>query len=42
GGIGGSSAWADPVRGYTFAYATARLAEHDRVEALVDALHSCL
>jgi CubicO group peptidase (beta-lactamase class C family) len=42
GGIGGSSAWADPERGYTFAYATSRLADHDRVEALVDALHSCL
>jgi CubicO group peptidase (beta-lactamase class C family) len=42
GGIGGSCAWADPVRGYTFAYTTARLADFDRVEALVDALHSCL
>ncbi|SCF08441.1 CubicO group peptidase, beta-lactamase class C family [Micromonospora chaiyaphumensis] len=42
GGIGGSSAWADPERGYTFAYATARLADHDRVEELVEALHSCL
>ncbi|MGW5668467.1 serine hydrolase domain-containing protein [Micromonospora sp. NPDC003776] len=42
GGIGGSSAWADPQRGYTFAYVTARLADHDRVEDLVEALHSCL
>lgn len=42
GGIGGSSAWADPGRGYTFAYATAHLADHDRVDALADALHSCL
>ncbi|MEH0842482.1 serine hydrolase domain-containing protein [Micromonospora sp. CPCC 205711] len=42
GGIGGSSAWADPGRGYTFAYATARLADHDRVDELVEALHSCL
>ncbi|MGB2570422.1 serine hydrolase domain-containing protein [Micromonospora citrea] len=42
GGIGGSSAWADPERGYVFAYATARLADHDRVEELVEALHSCL
>ena len=42
GGIGGSNAWADPERGYTFAYATARLADHDRVEELVEALHSCL
>ncbi|MEU5721205.1 serine hydrolase domain-containing protein [Micromonospora sp. NPDC047738] len=42
GGIGGSSAWADPERGYTFAYATSRLAEHDRAEELVEALHSCL
>lgn len=40
GGLGGSCAWADPVRGYTFAYTTARLADFDRVEALVDALHS--
>ncbi|KIR64576.1 serine hydrolase domain-containing protein [Micromonospora haikouensis] len=42
GGIGGSSAWADPGRGYVFAYATARLADHDRVDELVEALHSCL
>ncbi|MEU8111663.1 serine hydrolase domain-containing protein [Micromonospora sp. NPDC048947] len=42
GGIGGSSAWADPERGYTFAYATAHLAEHDRVDELVEALHSVL
>ncbi|MFG1949884.1 serine hydrolase domain-containing protein [Micromonospora sp. NPDC048830] len=42
GGIGGSSAWADPARGYTVAYATARLADHDRVDELVEALHSCL
>lgn len=42
GGIGGSCAWADPVRGYTFAYTTARLAGFERVEALVDALHACL
>lgn len=42
GGIGGSSAWADPERGYTFAYATAHLAEHDRVDELVEVLHSCL
>ncbi|WBB78114.1 serine hydrolase [Micromonospora sp. WMMD882] len=42
GGVGGSCAWADPVRGYTFAYTTARLADFDRVEALTDALHSCL
>ncbi|SIN29128.1 serine hydrolase domain-containing protein [Micromonospora cremea] len=42
GGLGGSSAWADPERGYTFAYATARLAEHDRVDELAEALHSCL
>ncbi|MEU7798773.1 serine hydrolase domain-containing protein [Micromonospora arborensis] len=42
GGLGGSSAWADPERGYTFAYTTAQLAEHDRVDELVEALHSCL
>ncbi|MGW1448974.1 serine hydrolase domain-containing protein [Micromonospora sp. NPDC002411] len=42
GGIGGSSAWADPERGYAFAYATAHLAEHDRVDELVEVLHSCL
>ncbi|MGN9811813.1 serine hydrolase domain-containing protein [Micromonospora sp. BQ11] len=42
GGLGGSSAWADPERGYTFAYTTAHLADHDRVDELVEALHSCL
>lgn len=42
GGIGGSSAWADPERGYAFAYTTALLAEHDRVDELVEVLHSCL
>ncbi|MEV4117617.1 serine hydrolase domain-containing protein [Micromonospora sp. NPDC049645] len=42
GGIGGSSAWADPGRGYTLAYATAHLAEHDRVDELVEALHAVL
>ncbi|WP_416901662.1 serine hydrolase domain-containing protein [Micromonospora echinospora] len=42
GGIGGSCAWADPARGYSLAYTTSRLAGFDRVEALVDALHSCL
>ncbi|MET8465308.1 serine hydrolase domain-containing protein [Micromonospora zamorensis] len=42
GGLGGSSAWADPERGYTFAYATAHLAEHDRVDELAEVLHSCL
>ncbi|WP_246017078.1 serine hydrolase domain-containing protein [Micromonospora pisi] len=42
GGIGGSAAWADPVRDYTFAYATRHLAGFDRVEHLVDVLHTCL
>ncbi|RLP87764.1 class A beta-lactamase-related serine hydrolase [Micromonospora sp. BL4] len=42
GGLGGSSSWADPERGYTFAYVTAQLAEHDRVDELVEALHSVL
>ncbi|MFF0149758.1 serine hydrolase domain-containing protein [Micromonospora sp. NPDC005203] len=42
GGIGGSSAWADPQRGYVLAYATAHLAEHDRVDELAEVLHSCL
>ncbi|RKN28605.1 serine hydrolase domain-containing protein [Micromonospora musae] len=42
GGLGGSSAWADPGRGYAFAYATSHLADHDRVDDLVDVLHDCL
>ncbi|MFK3982797.1 serine hydrolase domain-containing protein [Micromonospora sp. NPDC050397] len=42
GGIGGSAAWADPVRDYTFAYATRHLAGFERVEHLVDVLHTCL
>jgi CubicO group peptidase (beta-lactamase class C family) len=42
GGIGGSLAYADPARDYTFAYATRHLAGFDRVDALIDALHACL
>jgi CubicO group peptidase (beta-lactamase class C family) len=42
GGIGGSSAWADPDRGYTFAYVTARMDTHERVDELAETLHSCL
>jgi len=42
GGIGGSCAYADPVRGYALAYATSRLAGFDRVDELVDVLHDCL
>lgn len=42
GGLGGSSAWADPERGYTIGYATGRLADHDRVDELAEAVHSCL
>ncbi|WP_406074119.1 hypothetical protein [Micromonospora sp. NBC_01638] len=38
----GASDGTDPERGFAFAYATARLAEHDRVDELVEALHSCL
>jgi CubicO group peptidase (beta-lactamase class C family) len=42
GGIGGSVGFADPVRGYAFAYVTRRLSDHHRVDILVDALHGCL
>ncbi|MBF9134148.1 beta-lactamase family protein [Plantactinospora sp. S1510] len=41
-GIGGSTAYADPARNYTFAYATRQLAGFDRVEMLITALHACL
>jgi CubicO group peptidase (beta-lactamase class C family) len=42
GGIGGNLAYADPARGYTFAYVTRRLGGFDRVDALTEALHDCL
>ncbi|MEV1290387.1 serine hydrolase domain-containing protein [Micromonospora sp. NPDC049679] len=42
GGIGGNLAYADPARGYTLAYVTRRLGGFDRVDALTEALHSCL
>jgi CubicO group peptidase (beta-lactamase class C family) len=30
GGIGGSLAWADPVRGLAWAYLTTRMGDHER------------
>lgn len=42
GGIGGSVAYADPVRGFTFAYVTRLLGEFDRVDVLVDAVEAAL
>lgn len=38
GGIGGSVGYADPQRGFAFAYVTRRLAGSDRVDTLVEAL----
>jgi CubicO group peptidase (beta-lactamase class C family) len=42
GGIGGSSAGMDEDRGYTLAYVTRTLADHDRNNACYDALEACL
>ncbi|MFI5840857.1 serine hydrolase domain-containing protein [Catenuloplanes sp. NPDC051500] len=42
GGIGGSCAFADPSRGYAFAYTTRHLADFDRVDRLVDTLNALL
>jgi CubicO group peptidase (beta-lactamase class C family) len=39
GGIGGSVGFADPARGYSFAYVTRHLAGFDRVDALVEAVN---
>jgi len=39
GGVGGSIGYADPARGYAFAYVTRRLANFDRVDALADTVN---
>jgi len=42
GGIGGNCGFADPARGYVFAYVTRQLAGFERVDRLVDTLNECL
>lgn len=42
GGIGGNLGYADPVRGYALGYVTRHLAGFERVDTLIEALHSCL
>jgi CubicO group peptidase (beta-lactamase class C family) len=42
GGIGGCDAFANPARGYAYAYVTRRLGDFDRSERLVEALEECL
>lgn len=42
GGIGGSTGYADPGRGYSLAYLTRRLGDFSRVDLIVEALHSSL
>jgi CubicO group peptidase (beta-lactamase class C family) len=42
GGIGGTLAWADPEVGLGFAYVTARMGDHDRAEAVYDAVRGVL
>ena len=42
GGIGGCDAFADPGRGYAYAYVTRRLADHERSNGLIDVVNTCL
>jgi len=42
GGVGGSLGWADPGGGYAAAYVTCRMGDHDRAEAIEQALTRCL
>lgn len=42
GGIGGSVGYADPARGYAFAYVTRRLADFERVDALATAVNQVI
>jgi CubicO group peptidase (beta-lactamase class C family) len=42
GGLGGSDGLTDVRRGYSFGYVTRRLADHDRAEALTDAVEAVL
>lgn len=42
GGIGGCDAFANPTRGYAYAYVTRCLGDFDRSERLIEALEECL
>ncbi|GIJ69127.1 esterase [Virgisporangium ochraceum] len=42
GGIGGCDAFADPAKGYAYAYVTRSLGGFDRSERLIEALEECL
>jgi CubicO group peptidase (beta-lactamase class C family) len=42
GGIGGCDAFANPARGYAYAYVTRCLGDVDRSERLIEALEECL
>jgi CubicO group peptidase (beta-lactamase class C family) len=42
GGIGGSLAYTHPGLDYSFAYVTRRLGDHDRADALIESVESCL
>jgi CubicO group peptidase (beta-lactamase class C family) len=42
GGIGGCDAYANPKRGYAYAYVTRCLGDFDRSEHLIEALEECL
>ncbi|NJC72679.1 beta-lactamase family protein [Planosporangium thailandense] len=42
GGLGGNVGFADPVRGYAFAYVTGHLAGFERVDALADAVNDVI
>ncbi|GAB7049535.1 hypothetical protein JCM9534A_46610 [Catenuloplanes indicus JCM 9534] len=42
GGIGGSCAFTDPTRNYSFAYVTHHLSDSHRVDHLVDTLNELL
>jgi hypothetical protein len=42
GGLGGSVGWASTAGGYAYAFVTGSMGDHDRSDAVENALRSCL